>query len=102
MESDELDPATLVLLLAGHLRERIISHPFSTLGGAAAVGYVLGFGLPGALLRTAGALALRAASMQLLDEVLGPGSERRASEGGVAGGRHEAASVHEDVDPFVA
>lgn len=71
MDPEELDPATLLLLLAGHLRERVITHPFSTVGAAAAVGYVLGFGLPGALLRAAGALAFRAASVQLIEEVLG-------------------------------
>lgn len=100
MEPEDLDPTTLLLLLAGHLRERIVTHPLSSLGGAAAVGYVLGFGLPGALLRTGGALALRAATMLLLEEVLKPAVEH-GSNGRVVAGSHVGGSGRGESDPYV-
>lgn len=105
MDPEELDPTTLLMLLAGHLRERVVTHPVSTLGGVAAVGYVLGFGLPGALLRTGGALALRAATMLLLEEVLRPlvdqDAEPGSSNGRVVAGSHVGGSARGDADPYI-
>lgn len=106
---EPLDPKTLLLLLVGHLRDRVVSHPASTLGGAAAVGYVLGWSLPNFLLRMGGAMALRAAAMEILDEVLARGSgldleldpeeiaSHERSRGGV-----RTRGADRAADPFVA
>lgn len=74
-EPEELDTKTLVLLLLGQLRERVVTHPASTLVGAASFGYVLGFGMPGVLYRTVGSLALRAVGMSLLSRLVALGEE---------------------------
>jgi len=73
------DQQTLVMLLTEHLRDRVSSRPVTTLGSAVVVGSVLGLALPGALLRTVTALALRAGTMMLLEEVFRPGGETRVT-----------------------
>lgn len=72
MDQSELDPKTLMWLLAGHLRDRVVTHPVITLAGAATVGYVLGWSLPRAVLRMGGAMVLRTAMVEVIDELLGP------------------------------
>ena len=71
MDTDELDTATLALLLAQRLRERVISSPASTLAGAAAVGYVIGWSMPSALYRTVASMGLRAVALQVVPRLLG-------------------------------
>jgi hypothetical protein len=70
-DNDDLDLPTIALTLAGRLRDRVISNPFSTLAGAATVGYMIGWSMPSALYRTVASMALRAVAMQVASRMLG-------------------------------
>jgi hypothetical protein len=71
MDSDDIDTRTLVLLLAGHLRERVCSHPIGTLAGAATLGYMLGWSIPTPLYRAMASMAVRTIVMQVAGNLLG-------------------------------
>lgn len=71
-DDEELDLQTIALTLAGRLRDRVVSNPFSTLAGAATVGYMIGWSMPSAVYRTVASMALRAVAMQVATRMLGP------------------------------
>lgn len=68
--SEDLDVKTLIAMLAERLRERVVSNPVSTLGGAAAVGYMLGWSMPTPLYRGLAGMAVRSVLMQVLGNVV--------------------------------
>lgn len=71
-DDDDLDLQTIAMTLASRLRDRVISNPFSTLAGAATVGYMIGWSMPSAIYRTVASMALRAVAMQVATRMLGP------------------------------
>lgn len=75
MDPSELDTPTLVMLLAGQLRERVRSHPLSTLAGAASIGYMIGWSMPTALYRAVASMAMRSVALQLVSTVLHSGDD---------------------------
>jgi hypothetical protein len=108
MDPEELDTRTLVLLLLGHLRERVMTHPVSTLASAASVGYMLGWSMPSALYRTVGSLALRAVAMNVFSSLVGPEDDEgeyledeRPSNGHAAAGGSRSDDTR-PTDPYVA
>lgn len=66
MKDDEIETSTLLILLAGRVRDRVTTHPATTLGAAFGVGFVLGAGVPDLLLKLGGSLGLRLLSQQLV------------------------------------
>lgn len=109
MDPEDLDTQTLALLLAARIRERVRENPVSTLAGAAAVGYVIGWSMPSALYRTLASVGLRAVVMQVVTRVLGSGEgdeddvdleeqeDLDLAEGGMTGESRQT-----DVPPYVA
>jgi hypothetical protein len=106
MDPKELDTRTLVLLLAGQLREHVRSHPLATLAGAATVGYMLGWSLPTPLYRTVVSVALRSIAMQVAGSLFGSHDDEIDLEDDfeegldLAGGPGDPIQV--DVPPYVA
>ena len=74
MSSDEgeVGAAELALVAADQVVRRVQSNPLSTLGIAAAAGYVLARGLPNFALRFGASVAMRAAATKLLEQVQPP------------------------------
>jgi hypothetical protein len=70
MDPEELDTKSLVLLLAGQLRERIRSNPVSSLAGAATVGYMLGWSMPTPMYRLVASMGLRAIVSQVVGNLV--------------------------------
>jgi len=71
MDPSELDTKTLVLLLVGQVRDRVCSHPLSTLAGAATLGYMVGWSLPTPLYRAVASMAARSIMMHVATTLLG-------------------------------
>jgi hypothetical protein len=69
-DPEDLDTTTLLLLLAGKLRERVLTHPSLTLGGAAVVGYMIGWSMPTPVYRTVASLAVRTLAMRVVASTL--------------------------------
>lgn len=69
-DPEDLDTKTLVMLLAGQLRERICSNPVSTLAGAATVGYMLGWSMPTPMYRMVASMGLRAIVSQVVGNLI--------------------------------
>lgn len=69
-DPEDLDTRTLLLLLAGKLRERVLTHPTLTLAGAATVGYMVGWSMPTPLYRTVASLAVRTLAMRVIASTL--------------------------------
>lgn len=69
-DPEDLDTRTLVLLLAGKLRDRVLTHPTLTLAGAATVGYMVGWSMPTPLYRTVASLAVRTLAMRVMGSAL--------------------------------
>jgi len=104
-DPSELDTKTLVLLLAGQLRDRVCSHPLSTLAGAATLGYMIGWSLPAPLFRAVASMAARSIMMQVANTVLGPADDDAGllleeEEDLDRAGSRESRRV--DVPPYVA
>lgn len=68
---NEMDTASIAMMLANRVTERMQAHPVSTLAAAFGVGYVLGGGLPRFAVRIGAAVAVRALSNELLRQITG-------------------------------
>lgn len=67
--SNEPQISDLALIAGDRLVRRMQSHPLSTLGGVAAVGYVLARGVPNVLLRVGTGIAMRAVASRVMEQV---------------------------------
>lgn len=67
--SNEPQISDLALIAGDRLVRRMQSHPLSTLGGVAAVGYVLARGVPNVLLRAGTGIAMRAVASRVMEQV---------------------------------
>lgn len=75
LEEEPIDAATLLVLAAGLVRDRLQAHPASTLAAAVGVGYVLGGGIPDIAVRLGLATAARVIGGEVLRRAVGQGSE---------------------------
>lgn len=109
-QPEDLDNRALVMLLLSRVCERVVTHPASTLAGAAAAGYVLGWSMPRPVYRSLASFAMRAAVVKVATTFLGSmsdddeeeDSDERFDEVGMSKAGSVSESRKANVPPYVA